>query len=239
MIASFPAIEAYDSLSLILSGLRLATGALVRDTTLHLRVIADPDIRRDVTLTSVKVISPLSLVLSFSEDVDGSARQANNYRIEPAGTVATVATVDERTVRLELAPQTPLVPRGTSYAITATGIRAVSGAPMTTGAGATLLFSVLAQDLASVHAYPQPLFLGQHSTLTIAGLPTSATVEVLDAAFSPLTKLSTASAVGGLEWDLRLSDGRALVPGLYYIRVVNTDGRADSEPILRKIWIQR
>ncbi|MBU3678255.1 MAG: hypothetical protein FGM32_01440 [Candidatus Kapabacteria bacterium] len=237
IVVSMPGIEPSDSLSLKLSGLRLATGTGVGDTTLHLRVVADPDAVADITLTSVKVLSPSTLVVSFSDDVDGSARVPDNYRLSPAGKAAVVSPIDERTVRLDLAPESPLVPRGTSYAITASGIRSINGAPMTTGAGATLLFTVLAQDLTSVYAYPQPLLLGQHSTLTIAGLPASSTIEVLDAAFSPLTKLSTTSAVGGIEWDLRLPDGRSLIPGLYYIRVVNT--AVDSEPVLRKIWIQR
>lgn len=239
MMVSFPGIEAGDSLSIVLSGLRRASGAVMRDTTLYLRVVADPDIRQDVTLTSVKVLSPLSLVVTFSDDVDESARVAGNYRLSPAGIVAVATPIDDRSARLDLAPESPLAPRGTSYSITASGIRSVNGASMTTGAGATLLFSVRAQDLTSVYTYPQPLLLGQHSTLTIAGLPASASVEVLDAAFSPLAKLSTTSAVGGLEWDLRLSDGRELVPGLYYIRVATTDNGADSEPVLRKIWIQR
>ena len=239
MVVSMPGVEPGDLVGLKLIGLRLATGASVRDTTLRLRVVADPDMLADLTLTSVKVLSPVALVVSFSDEVDVSARMADNYRLSPAGKVAAVSSIDGRTVRLDLAPESPLVPRGTSYAITASGIQSVNGASMTTGAGSTLLFSVLAQDLTSVYTYPQPLLLGQHSTLTIAGLPASSTVEVLDAAFSPLTKLSTTSAVGGLEWDLRLSDGRQLIPGLYYIRVVNTDGDADSEPVLRKIWIQR
>lgn len=239
MVVSVPGIEPGDSVALKLIGLRLATGVGVSDTTLYLRVVADPDMLADITLTSVSVLSPVSLTVSFSDDVGESARAPDNYRLSPAGTVVVVSSIDDRTVRLDLAPDSPLVPRGTSYAITASGIRSVNGASMTTGAGATLLFSVLAQDLASVYAYPQPLMLGQHSTLTIAGLPASSTVEVLDAAFTRLTKLSTTSAVGGIEWDLRLSDGRELIPGLYYLRVMNTDGGADSEPVLRKIWIQR
>jgi hypothetical protein len=150
-----------------------------------------------------------------------------------------VNAVNDSTVDLILSTDQPLVARGTPYKITARDIVGTNGEVISTGIGSSLLFTVVAQDLGQVYAYPQPLRLNEHTTLTIAGLPASSSIEVLDAAFTPLATLVTTAAVGGIEWDLRLDNGRSLVPGLYYLRVVNTTSNSDAEPVLRKIWIQR
>ncbi|MFM8771243.1 MAG: S8 family serine peptidase, partial [Candidatus Kapaibacterium sp.] len=44
VVVSLPGIEPGDSIALKLTGLRLATGVGVSDTTLHLQVVADPDV---------------------------------------------------------------------------------------------------------------------------------------------------------------------------------------------------
>ncbi|MBU3699382.1 MAG: hypothetical protein FGM33_05145 [Candidatus Kapabacteria bacterium] len=238
VLVSFPPSSITDTLRVSVSGLRDDQGRGLSDTLLLLRIVPDGARQPEITLASVRVESMRQLLLTFSEPVDASSTVAGNYRLAPAGRIISASSVDERTVRLQLAEDAPLEPRGVSYSVTATGVSAPTGARMTTGPGATLLFAVVASDLESVYAYPQPLRLGQHSTLTIAGLPSSASVEVLDAAFSSLTRLETTSGVGGIVWDLRLPDGRNLVPGLYYVRVADTANESTG-PVLRKVWIER
>ncbi|HBB26331.1 MAG TPA: hypothetical protein DCZ59_08715 [Bacteroidetes bacterium] len=238
MIVSFPAHEPGSSIGIGLRGVRDAQGRGLADTVIVVEVISDEPPLREITLASVTVESLRQIRVAFSEPVDQSAEQVTSYRLSPAGRIISVVRTGEATLQLLLDGERPLEPRGVPYAITATAVTSASGTKMTLGAGSTLLFTVVAPDLESVYAYPQPLRLGQHAALTIGGLPSAATVEVLDASFAPLRRLETTSGVGGIEWDLRLSDGRSLVPGLYYVRV-RDESNPDAGPVLRKVWIER
>lgn len=238
MIVAFPPHEPGSSVGIGLRGIRDAQGRGLADTVIVVQVIPDESPLREITLASVAVESLRKLRVSFSEPVDQSAELAAAYRLAPTGRIISVVRTGESTLQLLLDDGQPLEPRGVPYSITASGVTAASGAAMTQGAGSTLLFTVVAPDLESVYAYPQPLHLGQHAVLTIGGLPSAATVEVLDASFAPLRRLETTSGVGGIEWDLRLSDGRSLVPGLYYLRV-SDESHPDAGPVLRKVWIER
>lgn len=239
LVVTLPALAAPDTLEVDVIGLRSKQGHDVPATTLRFRLSAGPASAQEIVLSSVRVLSPLSLRVTYSGAVTESARSPENYRLTPAGRISAVSMVNERTVDLALASDQPLEARGTPYMISARDITGTNGEVMTKGIGSTLLFTVVAEDLRHVYAYPQPLRLNEHATLTIAGLPASSRVEVLDASFTPLATLSTVAAIGGIEWDLRLDNGRSLVPGLYYLRVSNTTLSSDEEPVLRKIWIQR
>ncbi|MEY3386481.1 MAG: hypothetical protein RIR53_1292 [Bacteroidota bacterium] len=238
VLITLPSSSVTDTLRLGLYGLRDDRGRGLADTIFRVPIVPDASVPREITLASVRVESMRQLLVTFSEPVDESGTNAANYRLGPTGRIRTATRVDDRSVRLQLDEDAPLEPRGVSYSITATSISSPDGARMTQGPGSTLLFAVVASDLESIYAYPQPLRLGQHSTLTIGGLPSSAVVEVLDASFSSLARLETTSGVGGIEWDLRLPDGRSLVPGLYYVRVASTVDEG-SGPVLRKLWIER
>jgi subtilisin family serine protease len=238
IVVSFPPHEPGSSVGIAMRGIRDAQGRGLADSVIIVQVVPDVPTAREITLASVTVESLRQLRVSFSEPVDQSAEQVTAYRLAPAGRIVSVVRTDESTLQLFLDGEKPLEPRGVPYSITATEVTSASGARMTNSAGSTLLFTVVAPDLESVYAYPQPLRLGQHAALTIGGLPSAATVEVLDASFAPLRRLETTSGVGGIEWDLRLSDGRTLVPGLYYVRV-SDESNPDAGPVLRKVWIER
>ena len=239
LLVTLPVLNAPDTLNLTVSGLRTSKGIDVPASTLRFRLVMQPAPMPEIVLSSVRVLTPLSLRVTFSRAVTPTALTPENYRIAPAGRVTNARTVGDSVVELELAADQPLAARGIPYTITARDIVGKNGEAMTTGIGSTLLFTVVAEDLSQVYAYPQPLSLNEHSTLTIAGLPASSNVEVLDASFTPLVTLATTSAIGGIEWDLRLQNGGMVVPGLYYLRVVNTTSDADPDPVLRKVWIQR
>ncbi len=239
LLITFPSLAAPDTLNVAVGGLLSARGTDIPAAILQLRLAADSKPASEIVLSSVRVLSPVSLRVSFSRPVTQTALVAGNYRLAPAGSIVAARSVSDSVVDLDLASDQPLVARGTPYSIAARGIVGRNAEAMTEGVGSTLLFTVVAEDLSQVYAYPQPLRLNEHAALTIAGLPASSSVEVLDAAFAPIATLSTSAAIGGIEWDLRLDGGRSLVPGLYYLRVVNTTSGADADPVLRKIWIQR
>lgn len=238
VIVAFFANEARDSIRISIRGLRDASGKGLATAEFVLRVLVDPRATSDVALTSVRVESLRQIHITFSEPIDLTAESVSNYRLTPAGRIISATRVADSEVRLQLDDSEPLQARGVPYSITATAITSQSGSRMTKGPGATLLFTVVAPDLVAVYTYPQPLRLGQHTVLTIGGLPASATVEVLDASFSPLAQLETSSGVGGIQWDLRLSAGRTLVPGLYYVRVTDPSSPG-SDPVMRKFWVER
>ena len=238
-LLTFPPMNVDDSVIVSISGIRSATGKQIPDTALVMYVQSDPKVIPEIIVASLDVLSSTSLLVSFDQAVDSTANQPECYLLRPTGRVAEVEFVNDRTRRLRLSQDQQLEARGVPYALTVRGVTSSAGSRITTGPGSTILFSVVGMQLADVFAYPQPLRLTQHSSLVIAGLPAAAEVEVLDASFVSLATIATTAAIGGVEWDLQLSDGRTLVPGLYYLRVRDTGGSQPGEPILRKIWVER
>lgn len=211
--------------------------------TFQLRVIDDPlssSVKKVITLSGVNVESSRSIVIRFSHRVDESALQTGSYQLYPSGSVSTADRVDESRIRLLLTPNSELLPRGVTYAITARDITYDTTHVLAEGAGATLTFSVLGDGDASLYAYPQPLHLGEHEKLVFAGLPQIASIEVFDTALQSVVYLQSVDGNGGVSWDLRDRSNMKVRPGLYYYVVTSADQSGNpTTSDLRKILIQR
>lgn len=235
-VVSFPPFDAVNSCSISIGGLYSATTLPVTDTSIALVVHDRPSESDDIIIAALRVGTATSIVVEFSDAVDASAEDINNYELHPIGTVTGAARRGSREVILQLDPTSPLLPRGVPYALTVTGVTNGTGAVMTTGAGRTREFTVRAEDLASVYVYPHPVKLQRDARVTFAGLTASARVVVLDAMMRPVVELVTRDRSGGIQWDLIRATGERVGPGLYFYRV--TDEEGTSDPVLRKLMIE-
>jgi hypothetical protein len=93
-----------------------------------------------------------------------------------------------------------------------------------------------ASSLDEVYVYPNPHRAHQHGDqLTVAGLPTEATVRIVSSQGTLIRVLNETNRDGGVEWDLRDRRGRRVPSGIYLIRV-EAPGEA---PVLKKAAIIR
>jgi subtilisin family serine protease len=236
-IVTFPAFDAEQRCVVLIGGLYDKTTLAVEDTSIARVVLEDPAAREDIIIAALRVESPTSLVVEFSQDVDASAEDASNYDLQPVGSVSAVLLRSATEAVLSLDPSVPLTPRGVPYVLTVANVTGVSGAAMTTGAGRTRAFTIRAEDLASAYVYPHPVKLQAHDVVTFAGLTASARIVVLDAMMRPVAELTTRDRSGGVQWDLTRSSGERVSPGLYFYRV--EDASDGAQPVLRKLMIER
>jgi hypothetical protein len=233
---TFPAFDAEQRCVVLIGGLYDKTTLAVEDTSIARVVLEDPAAREDIIIAALRVESPTSLVVEFSQDVDASAEDASNYDLQPVGSVSAVLLRSATEAVLSLDPSVPLTPRGVPYVLTVANVTGVSGAAMTTGAGRTRAFTIRAEDLASAYVYPHPVKLQAHDVVTFAGLTASARIVVLDAMMRPVAELTTRDRSGGVQWDLTRSSGERVSPGLYFYRV--EDASDGAQPVLRKLMIE-
>lgn len=236
-VVTFPSFDVTQQCSISLGGLMDATMLEIRDTTIALGVRDDVSPRVAIIIAALRVLTPTSLLVQFSHDVDASAEDADNYTLRPVGTVVSVARRSTTEVVLQLDPSVPLRPRGVPYAITVAGVTDGAGVVMTTGAGCTREFTVRAEDLAGAYVYPHPVKLQQDGYVTFAGLTATARILILDAMMRPVAELATRDRSGGVQWDLTRTTGERVSAGLYFYRITDEDDQA--EPVLRKLMIER
>lgn len=205
-----------------------------------LTVVDDPPTSESFSIASLSIRTPDILRLSFTSGVDATALQSKNYTLNPIGLVLAVSRVDATTVDLQLDPASPLTARGVTYAVTARGINGDPTGSITTGAGNTATFIVVAANLSDAYVYPHPVHLQKVESVTFGGLTAEATVDVLDNSMRTLVSLSNTDGSGGIRWDLRTSQGEKVPPGLYFYKVsgISEDG-VSVEPVLKKLMIER
>jgi hypothetical protein len=193
-----------------------------------------------ITLSGVDVVSPITLHLRYSHQVDESALQVAAYTLRPEGSVVGVRRIDSASVALELDPAYPLRAKGVTYAVSARNVKYDTSHAIAQGAGNTIAFSVYGSEESDAYTYPQPLKMQVHDALVFAGLPAIADVEVLDDKMNHVIRLRSADGNGGLRWNLRAQDDRVVAPGMYFYVITgqNADGSMTTWP-MKKLLIQR
>ena len=191
----------------------------------------DPELH----LRAMKVVSPESAVLRFSQAVEQiSAETVGNYAVSPFGTIVQVSADGSDSILLTFDGNRSIGPRGLTYYITVSNVTSTTGASMTKGAGNTLAFVFAADDLTDIYAYPHPVRLSTDERVTFANLPANASIEIMDQRFSVIRTLDETDANGGVPWDLRTDEGQVIPAGMYFYRV-----KGSSDEVLRKLVIRR
>lgn len=214
-------------------------GIPTQDAQLLLGVVNSPN-ASILAMASLEVVSNTELLLTYTMPVTESALNVAAYSLSPMGMVQSIERAGDSTVHIHLSTNPPLAALGTTYTLSARDVVSTTSIPLTTGTGSKLSFVLVATELDNVFVYPHPVSAGSDGFVTFANLTQNATVEVLDISFKPVRTLHEQDGNGGLQWDLRTTDGSAVPPGMYYYRV--SGSRADGATVqsgLKKILIRR
>ena len=213
-----------------------ASGLPVGDTVRSLSFPASD--RRSLVVEEATILDERRVQLRYSAPVPAAqATDPSRYRLDPRG------QVDD--VRMREASDRTVLLRVDGLVVGATGQEAsltITDMVSTTGhslaqEGGTVRLTQPAGDLDNVFVYPNPHRSHQHGEeLTIAGLPTRATIRV----YSPDGRLVDEWTVednptGGTTWDLRDRRGQRVPSGIYLFRVEAPDQSA----VLKKAAVLR
>ncbi len=166
----------------------------------------------------------------------GQARDIANYRIDPAGSVASVAFDTARPDEVELTISgRALGATGLRTTVVVSGLLGIDGATLAPEGNVATLGD-FAEDLSDVYVFPNPYRADQHADrVVIAGLPRIATIEVYALGGEHVRSLEEFDGDGGTPWDLTDDNGEQVPSGIYLIRV-ETDGQ---DPVLTKVAVIR
>ncbi len=218
------------------TGLSDASGLPVAQTEVGVAFPASTD--RSLFVKDFSVLGEQRVRLTFNEPLVGStARNRENYTVQPHGTV--------ETVQVEGSPPTKVTVQidgiiagasGQEASLKVSSLRSVNGNTLV-DEGATVRLTQPADNLANVKVYPNPIKLSRHDPkLTVAGIPTNATIRIYSPAGRLVEELSVeGNRMGGATWNLRTRRGKMVPSGVYLVRVE----APDSSPVIKKAAVIR
>lgn len=218
---------------------RDAADVPTRTSDLTLAVVATP-LPNEVVLTRLIVVDSYTVRIFFDRPLTpATASIITNYTITPIGEITSVEH-DADSVTIRFSQTVPIGALGTTYYITVRNVIGQDGAAMTQGAGNTLGFVFVADNLSSVYVYPHPAVLSRDASITFANLTNEADVEILDQRFEVVARVKERDGNGGAEWDMRDEAGTTVPPGVYFYRVLAPSSDSPSaESGLKKLLIKR
>lgn len=212
-----------------LSGLRDAQKSLLSADSGWVEFTVSEEPPLGPYISSVEILSPVSLRLSFSELMNNSIFDTSNYRMTPVGRVISVETPETSLthgwVFLKLDGRWPVGTVGRSVTLHVTSVFSEDGVPLDSANGVVLIEAV-APNLDDVYVYPNPYKgVGANGTncVMFAGLTREATVYVFTLQGRLVTKLAGVNSDGGLPWCLDNEKGESVASGIYLYTV--DDGR--------------
>lgn len=216
----------------VMDALALPVGQTTQDLTLPGRA------RAPFFLTTWDRASTQQVVLQFNRAVDAvRAAETAEYRITPPATVeaARIADTDSTQVVLTVGGAA-IGASGRTVTLYLDHLISADGRALAQESRAVQLTGP-ANDLDGVYVYPNPMRATDHAPrVTVAGLPTEATIRVVSVDGRLVRTLRTRNAVeGGVEWDLKDASGQRVPTGVYYLRVESPG----EEAVMKKaavIW---
>jgi subtilisin family serine protease len=175
-------------------------------------------------LTQWRVLDDKRAQLSFNLPLDETlALDPSHYRMEPTGTVETVAWANEQMDALEVTIATARFGAlGYPISLTVQNLCAIDETCLCPE-GNTATFSSFKPDLQSVFAYPNPVRPhGQFEGMRFANLTRQASIEVFTLSGRYITRLEETDGDGGMTWNLVGPGGKRLRPGVYVFHVTTT-----------------
>jgi subtilisin family serine protease len=236
LVLQFSDAVAGQQATLSWTGLSDASGLQVAQTEVGIAFPASSD--RSLFVEDFSVLGEQQVRLTFNEPLVGStARNRENYSVRPHGTVERVqaegSTPTTVTVRIDgiIAGAS-----GQEASLKVSSLRSVNGKTLVEE-GATVRLTQPADNLANVKVYPNPLKLSRHDPkLTVAGIPTTATIRIYSPAGRLVEELSVeGNRRGGTTWDLRTQRGSMVPSGIYLVRVE----APESSPVIKKAAVIR
>jgi len=218
------------------TGVRDTSGLAVGQTEVDVAFPAAED--ASLIVESVAFPSNRSVRLTFNEPLaEEAATDLSRYRVRPTGRVASVSFSADRPESVVLEMEGLVVgATGISSSLEVTSMRSRDGSVLAKNSGGVRL-NRPSETLADVFVHPNPYRASQHDPeMTIAGLPTEATVRIFSAVGQLVRVLDvTDNRTGGSTWNLQNERGETVPSGIYLIRVE----APDQEPVLKKAAVIR
>jgi subtilisin family serine protease len=194
--------------------------------------------RQTLIVEEVSFPTERQVRLRFSAPLNADAAETvDHYAISPRGRIVD-AVLDSNTPR-EVVLRVDDVVVGATGSETTLTVRSMTSADGATLAseGNTVALNRPSEDLANVYVYPNPYRAARHgSAVTVAGLPSDATLRILSPAGRLVREIRVRSnGSGGVEWDLRDRRGQLVPSGVYLIRVE----APNSDSVLKKAAVIR
>ena len=173
-------------------------------------------------LVEGRLIAANRIELVFSEDMDSSVEDSDNYDLgENMDVVSAIrsAGVYDR-VQLTIESKSPIGALGLSYPIRVKNLKSAAGVAMRPGRGTFIELIFVRENLQDVFTYPNPCLAGLGDRkVTFANLTREAEIRILTSYGLPVRTLFEDNGDGGVDWDLRNESGQIVASGIYIYRV--------------------
>ncbi len=226
-----------------LAGLRDGEGVPFEDALIGPIEVSTPVVNA-CYIERVDFLPPRSFRVIFSAAVDPlTAAVAVNYEFQPGGFASSAVpdAADARAVTLEIAGGMPIGALGKEYVLKVSGVRCASGATIGDGPGSTAGVILNRQTLDDVFVYPNPLRPEDaQQFVTFANLTPQAVIRVYTVSGMFIREVLENDGNGGVEWDLKNTDGQLVPGGVYLFRATGRDASGkEVEAKLGKFAIVR
>lgn len=180
----------------------------------------------------VTLIDKYKLKVEFNLSTDSTTcRSPSNYTFEPFG--IKVLSIepdisDRKILYLNLSNSSYIGASGKNYLIKAFNIYSINGIKITDGAGGSFGLIFNKENLNDVFVYPNPHTKNSNQNyVTFANLTRTATVYIYDLTGKYLAKVEETNGNGGVEWNLKTTDGKDAPTGIYIFRVEGYDSNGN------------
>lgn len=191
-------------------------------------------IQKDSTefyLKSATVSSKNKIKVEFNFEIDStSASVTANYSITPFNIKILSIDIDKenkKIVYLNISG-TNFGASGKNYLLKVTNVFSKNGVKITSGAGSSIGFVFTQETLENVVVYPNPYTSKSNQNyITFANLTPIATIYIFDLNSRFIAEIRETDMNGGVEWDLKDSNGNQVPSGIYIYRVTgkNSEGK--------------
>lgn len=193
--------------------------------------IADVITKNEMYLKSLETKSLTNLTVEFSEELDiQTAESIENYSIQPIGKILDVKLDLSNRTKVNILLNDDIKNSniiGDVYSITVRKVHSSKGTPITTGAGNTLSFTLVKDNIDAVFSFPNPVSISKDEYLGFGNLPKEFEITIMTTEGKILQKLSDNKATGAIKWDLKDDNNKKLPIGRYLYKVTGKNQKGE------------
>lgn len=169
-----------------------------------------------------EIVDRITININFSEPMrESDIEQSSNYKVYPRGGVITVEILDElnTSVQLTLSDNSKIGAVGFENYLLLENLHSLNGVLLKETE--KINFNEEISDLSNVFIYPQPV-KPHHDLITFAQLPDDVTIYIFNMNGKLIRTLQQETQFGGVQWNLKESNGRSVHSGIYIYRIIHT-----------------
>jgi subtilisin family serine protease len=181
----------------------------------------------------VALVDKYRLKVEFNMNTDTmTSRNQYNYSFEPFGFKVLSVEADNSNrniLYLNLSNNSYIGASGKNYLLKAFNIYSSTGVKLTDGAGGSFGLIFNRENLNDVFVYPNPHTKNSRQDfVTFANLTRTATIYIYDLTGKYLAKVEETNGNGGVDWNLKTTNGQEVPTGIYIFRAEGNDSNGNS-----------